>query len=100
MIVYFSLNRLFYQKSKLRSGFDLWINSLKWYKSRSLQNYIKTKVLTTCSSLKLSFFKKNKKGLVSLPYFLSDFLRKLFLTLYITNGSRTIGPRKITPPQP
>ena len=24
--------RLFYKKSKLRYGFGLWINSLKWYK--------------------------------------------------------------------
>ena len=72
----------------------LWINSLKIYRvcfycmpSWGLLKYIKTKLQTTCLYLILGFFKKTKSGLelVSLPYFLHIFWRKIFLLMYSIN---------------
>ena len=69
----------------------LWINSLKFYTgcfdcmaSWWLSNYFETKLQTTCFHLILSFFKKIRRGLelVSLPRFLHDFWRKIFLLLH------------------
>ena len=52
--------------------------------SWGLSKYIETNLQTTCFHLILSFFKKIKRGLklVSLPHFLHNFLRKLFLLIY------------------
>ena len=72
----------------------LWINSLKFYTvsiyfipSWRLSKYIKTKLHTTCYLCRA--FLKNKKRseqkLVSLPHFLHDFWRKIFLLLYSIN---------------
>ena len=72
----------------------LWINILKFYKvcfyfviSWGLLKYKETKLQTTCCHLILSFFEKIKRGLElnSLPHFLHNFWRKIFLLLYSIN---------------
>ena len=74
-------------------------NSLKCYKvclivcpSRGLPN-IKTEVLTSCFCPIQSFFKKQKSSLelVSLPHFLHDFWREMFLRLYFINWPKCIA---------
>ena len=54
--------------------------------SWGLSKYTETKLQTICFCLILGFFKK-KKGveLVSLPHFLHNFWRKIFLWLYSIN---------------
>ena len=55
--------------------------------SWGLSKCIETKLQTTCFHVTLSLFKKSNKGLelVSLPYFLQNFWRKIFLLLYSIN---------------
>ena len=77
-----------------------WTDSLKWYKvcvyclclSRGLRKFINPKVLTTCFHLIYSFFKKIKRDqeLVSLPHFLHNIWRKMFLMLYFINWQNFI----------
>ena len=78
----------------------LWINSLKFciicfYRipSWGLLGYIEANLQSACFYLILSFFKKWKKSLelVSLPYFLYIFLRKIFLCLYSINWPNFIA---------
>ena len=47
-----------------------------------LSKYFETKVQITCFHLILTFFKKRGLELVSLPHFLHNFWRKIFLFLY------------------
>ena len=55
--------------------------------SWGLSKYFETKLQITCFHLILTFFKKIKRGLkiVSVPQFLHNFWRKLFLFLYSIN---------------
>ena len=71
-----------------------WINSLKFYTvcfycmtSWGLSKYVETKLQTNCFYLILSLFEKVKRGLelVSLPHFLHNVLRKIFILLYSIN---------------
>ena len=77
----------------------LWINSWKFYTvcfycmpSWGLSKYIETRLQTIYFYLILSNFKKIKRclELVSLPYFLHNFSRKIFLLLYSINWSSFI----------
>ena len=71
----------------------LWINSLKFYTvccycmpSPGLSNYIKSKLQTTCFTSYKAFLKyKKRHGSSLLLHFLSDLLRKIFLSLYSIN---------------
>ena len=72
----------------------LWINSLRFYTvcfycmSRwGLLKCIETKLQNICLCLILIFFKKQKRSLVlvSLPYFLHNFRRKILLWMYSIN---------------
>ena len=55
--------------------------------TRDLPKYVGTEVLTPCFNIIFKLFLKSKKRqkLVSLPHFLHDFSRKIFLTLYSIN---------------
>ena len=85
-------SQILLQKIKIDyiSGSTVW-NVIRFvlivYLSRGLPKYIETKVLTTCFYIIKSFFKKIKRELklVSLPHFLHDFWRKIFLTLHFIN---------------
>ena len=77
-----------------QSSVYLWINSLKFYtvcfyciSSWGLSKYIETKLGTTSFYLILNIFSKIKRGLelVSLPHFLHNFWRKIFLLLCSIN---------------
>ena len=77
----------------------LWINSLKFYTVYFYLNpswrpskYIETKLQTTCFYFIKSFSKKTKKGLelISLPHFLHDFWRKMFLLVHSINWPKFI----------
>ena len=77
----------------------LWINSLVLYTvcfysllSCGLWKDIETKLQTTCFSHIYRVFKKTKRSLelASLPHFLHDFWRKIFLLLYSINGPNFI----------
>ena len=57
----------------------------------SWRPYIKTKLQTTCFHLILNFFKKWKGlELVSLPHFLHNLWRKIFILLYSINWPNCI----------
>ena len=58
--------------------------------SWGLLKYIKSKLQATCTSYKA--FPKKQRGLelVSLPHFLHDFWRKIFLLLYFINWPNSI----------
>ena len=71
----------------------LWINWRKFQTvyfdcmpSWGLSKYIETRLHTTCIYLIWSFFKKQRGlGLISLPYFLHNFWRKIFLLICSIN---------------
>ena len=86
--------------SKNQNWVHLRINSLNFYKVCfycvliwGLLIYSETKLHTTCFYLIWSFFKKTKSGLelVSLPNFLDNFWRKIFLLLYSINWPNFIA---------
>ena len=76
------------EKTEHTSGWRVW-SFIQFifiaFLSRVLPNYIETKVLTTCFYLIQSFFYKTKRSmeLVSLPQFLHNFWRKMFLSCFI-----------------
>ena len=57
-----------------------------------LSKYIETKLPISCFDLILSFVKKSERGLkpVSMPHFLHNFWRKIFLLLYSINWPNLI----------
>ena len=60
--------------------------------NRGLPKYIKNKMLTSCFYQISSFFKKWRGlELVSLPHFLHDFWRKVFLILYLLTHQITLS---------
>ena len=70
-----------------------WTNSLKFYlvcPSRELRKYIETNYLPLAFTSYKAFQKEKRLELVSLPHFLHNFFRKIFLMLYSVNRPNLI----------
>ena len=91
-----NVNEKLYPDSFLKNQYwtYFWINSLKFYTVCfycmliwGQLKFSEIKLQTICFYLMKTLFKKKKRGLelVSLPHFLYDFWRKMFLLLYSIN---------------
>ena len=62
------------------------LKSIDYWQSKSVE----TKLQIACFHLKYKSFLKTKRGLVSLPHFLHEFLREMFVLLYFVNWPNMI----------